>query len=103
MILGRSTALWIAVVAALLNVLVIVFRVPLTAEGIAALNTLAIVLIGLVANETNPTTVPTFAWTTKSPDESVLSSSSFMASSSASGDASTHPPSDSPNVGNHDG
>lgn len=98
MILGRSPALWIAGVAAVLNVAVIVFGVPLTAEGVAALNAAAIALIGLVANASDPTTAPTFALTTKAPDVSVVNSSAFTGSSSVTG-ANTGPGAASPNDG----
>lgn len=98
MILGRSPALWIAAVAAILNVAVIVFGVSLTAEGIAALNAAAIALIGLVANATDPTTAPTFAMTTKAPNVSVVNSSTFTASSSGTG-ASAGPGGASPSGG----
>lgn len=61
MILGRNPALWLALLAALLNCLVIVFGVQLTAEQIATLNAAFVAVIGFVANEKDPTTLPTFA------------------------------------------
>lgn len=61
MILGRNAALWVAFAAAIINVAVVVFHVNLTPEGIAALNTLALVFVGLIANEADPTTLGTFA------------------------------------------
>ena len=63
-ILGRNPALWLSAVAAILNVAVIVFGVPLSIDGLAALNIAAGAIIGLVANSADPTTVPTFSLTT---------------------------------------
>ena len=65
MILGRNPALWLALLAALLNVVVIVFGVQLTSEQIATLNAAFVAVIGFVANEKDPTTLPTFAMSTK--------------------------------------
>lgn len=67
MILGRSSALWLALVAAALNVAVSIFHVNFTTDQLTVLNAFAIALIGVVANETNPTTAGTFALTTKAP------------------------------------
>lgn len=61
MILGRNPALWLALVAAALNVIVVVFGIQLSAEQIATLNAFFVALIGFVANEKDPTTLPTFA------------------------------------------
>lgn len=60
-VLGRSPALWLAIVTAALNCAVVVLGVQLTAEQLAAINALAIAVLGIVANESDPTTVPTFA------------------------------------------
>ena len=67
MILGRSPALWLALVAAGLNVAVVVFGVHLTAEQLATLNGFAIALIGVVANESDPSTAATFSFATTRP------------------------------------
>lgn len=61
MILGRNPALWLALIAAALNVIVVVFGIQLSAEQIATLNAFFVALIGFVANEKDPTTLPTFA------------------------------------------
>lgn len=61
MILGRSPALWLGFVTAGLNVLVVVFGIRLDAIQLAGLNVFFGALIGIVANETDPTTVPTLA------------------------------------------
>lgn len=50
MILGRSTALWIALLAAVLNVAVLVFNVGLTVIQIGAIDGLGLVIIGIIAN-----------------------------------------------------
>lgn len=67
MIFGRSPALWLALVAAALNVVVSLSIVSFSAEQLAVLNAFAVAVIGVIANETNPTTVGTFALTTKAP------------------------------------
>jgi uncharacterized membrane protein len=67
MILGRQPALWLALVAALLNVMVVVFGIHLTGEQIATLNAFAIAVVGIVANESDPTTAGTFAPTITRP------------------------------------
>jgi hypothetical protein len=61
MILGRAPALWAALLAAILNVAVVVFNVPLSGLQVGALNTLGLVTIGILANESDPRTVPTLA------------------------------------------
>ncbi len=94
MILGRNPALWLAVVAAALNVAVIVLGLQLTAEQLAALNALAVALVGFVANEKDPTTLPTFALATGDRRAAAPgSSSSAAASSSTAGGAATGSPS----------
>ena len=65
MILGRNPALWLALVAAALNVLVIVFGVALASDQLAALNVLAGVVVGILANSQTAEAVPTFAARTK--------------------------------------
>jgi uncharacterized membrane protein len=67
MILGRSRVLWLALIAAALNVAVGVFHINLTVENLIQLNALAIALLGVLANEDNPTTAGTFSRTTKAP------------------------------------
>ena len=67
MIFGRSPALWGALIAAGLNVLVFVFGVHMSADQVGYLNAFALVLIGIVANESDPTTVGTFAPTITRP------------------------------------
>ncbi len=67
MILGRSPALWLAVIAALLNVAVVVFGVHLSTEQLATLNGAAVALVGVIANESDPTTAGTFATTLTRP------------------------------------
>ena len=74
MILGRNAAVWIGLVAAVLNMCVLVFGINLDGPQLASLNAAAACLIGLVANSNDPTTVPTFALTTKAePDPKVPS------------------------------
>ena len=65
MILGRSPALWAALVAAALNVALVLGLAHLSVEQVAALNGLALAFIGVIANESDPTTVPTFALATR--------------------------------------
>ena len=67
MIWGRNPALWLGLVAAILNTLVVVFNIALTAEQIVSLNALAFAVVAVVANEADPTTAGTFALTTKAP------------------------------------
>lgn len=93
MILGRNPALWAGLVAALLNVAVIVFGIPLSTEGVAALNGLAIAFIAVLANSADPTTQPTFAPTFAAPtSESPLSSSATGSSSGVTGPPSADSP-----------
>ena len=70
MILGRNPALFLGLVAALLDVLVIVFGVALSAEGLAAINALAAIVIAIVANSQTPGAVPTLSLRTKTYAES---------------------------------
>jgi len=67
MILGRNPALWLALVAAVLNVAVSVFGIVLTTDQLLTVNALAFALVGVLANSADPTTVGTFALTTKPP------------------------------------
>ena len=47
---GRSTARYLGLVAAVLNVAVVVFHVSLDTTQLAALNALAAAVVGVVAN-----------------------------------------------------
>jgi uncharacterized membrane protein len=67
MILGRNPALWLALVGAILNVSVGVFGITLTVDQLIQLNALAFAIVGILANAADPTTVGTFALTTKAP------------------------------------
>ncbi len=67
MILGRNPALWLGLVAAALNVLVLVVGIHLDAQQLAALNAFAAAIIGVLANETANGTAGTFDLTTKPP------------------------------------
>ena len=51
MILGRPAALWVALVAALLNCAVLVANVNLTDVQVGAINAVALVVIGIIANQ----------------------------------------------------
>jgi len=83
MILGRNPALWLALITAVLNAAVIVFGIQLSAEQMAALNGLAVAVIGVVANEADPTTASTLAFTTSGPTSPAPSSSAPALSSGA--------------------
>ena len=50
MILGRSTALYLGLVAAVLNAAVVVLNVQLDTTQLAALNALAAAIVAIVAN-----------------------------------------------------
>jgi hypothetical protein len=50
MILGRSPSTWAALVAAALNVAVVVLHVALDVIQVGALNAFALILIALIAN-----------------------------------------------------
>lgn len=67
MILGRSRLLWMGLATAILNGAVVVFGVPLTGEQVAAINAVVVAILGILANEADPTTAGTFALTTKAP------------------------------------
>ena len=66
-LLGRSTSLWVALVAAALNLATALSLVVLDGVQIGAINTFALVLIGVLANEENPTTAGTLSATTEAP------------------------------------
>ena len=70
-LLGRSTSLWVALALALINASVVLGILRLDAGQIAGLNTLAIALIGVLANEENPTTAGTFAATVQAPSVTI--------------------------------
>lgn len=73
MILGRSRILWAALVAAALNAAVLVFHVPLDGGQLAAINAFALAILGVVANEADPTTAGTFERTLKAPRSGSIS------------------------------
>lgn len=50
MILGRSPSTWASLVAAALNVAVVVLHVDLTADAVLSLNAFGLVVIALLAN-----------------------------------------------------
>ena len=66
-LLGRATTLWVALIAAALNLVVVLNVVVLDALQIGSINGFALVLIGILANEENPTTAGTFSATTDTP------------------------------------
>lgn len=67
MILGRNSGLWLGLVAATLNAGVVVFGVQLSTEQLAALNAFALALVGVIANESDPTTAGTISATIRGP------------------------------------
>lgn len=73
-LLGRATTLWVALIAALLNLVVVLNIVTLDALQIGSINGFALVLIGILANEENPTTAGTFSGTTSAPDVTIRKS-----------------------------
>lgn len=84
MILGRNAGLWAALVAAAINVAVLVLGVQLTTDQVVALNVLALALIGLIANEADPTTAGTFARTLSAPVPSAATGTSGSSGATAS-------------------
>ena len=66
-LLGRSTTLWVSLIAAALNLVVVLGVVTLTVDQIVAINGFAFILVGILANEENPTTAGTFSGTTHAP------------------------------------
>lgn len=74
MILGRNAGLWAGLMHAGVNVVmaavVVISGHDLTAADIAlfaAVNAFLAVSVGLIANASDPTTAPAFAWTTTPP------------------------------------
>lgn len=70
-LLGRSTSLWVSLVAAALNLAVVLNVVTLDALQIGSINTFALILIGVIANEENPTTAGVLEGTTSAPDVTI--------------------------------
>lgn len=70
-LLGRATSLWVALVGAALNLAVVLNVVTLDGVQIGSINTFALVLIGILANEENPTTAGTLSATTTPPDVTI--------------------------------
>lgn len=66
-LLGRSTTLWVSLIAAALNLAVVLGVVTLDAIQIGSINGFALVLIGILANEENPVVAGTFSATTETP------------------------------------
>lgn len=81
MILGRNAGLWVALIQAALNVAVVVAGIPLDAEQVAALNGLGLIVIAIVANEADPTTLATFARSISPPASPLATTSSGTAGS----------------------
>jgi len=67
MILGRSKALWLAFIIAALNAGVGILHWQLDLSQLGLLNMFAVAALGILANESDPTTAGTFALTTKAP------------------------------------
>lgn len=67
MILGRNAGLWAATAAAIVNVAATLGVVSLPPEAWSALNAALFAVIGLIANEADPTTAATFAPTIRGP------------------------------------
>lgn len=74
MILGRNAGLWAGLVQAGLNlvaaIIVAVTNTPMSAADVAAFaaaNSFGLVVVALIANASDPSTVPTFALTTQPP------------------------------------
>lgn len=72
MILGRNPALWLALIQATLNVLVVILHIPWDSTQIAVLNVFGVAVVGVVANNSDPTTAGTFALTTKAPASGIV-------------------------------
>ncbi len=66
-LLGRATSLWVSLVAAGLNLVTVLGVVHLDGVQIGSIDTFALVLIGILANEENPTTAGTLSATTQTP------------------------------------
>jgi hypothetical protein len=67
-LLGRSTTLWVSLIAAALNFVVVMGVVHLDAIQIGATNGFALLLVGILANEENPTVAGTFSGTMQAPE-----------------------------------
>lgn len=74
MILGRNAGLWAGLVQSGLNVaaavLVVATNAALTSGEVAlfaALNAFGLAVVAVIANASDPSTLPTFAMTTKTP------------------------------------
>ena len=63
-ILGRSPALFLALVQAVLGLL-LAFGAPLTLQQLGAVEFVASCVVGILANSATPGTVPTFSTRTK--------------------------------------
>lgn len=100
MILGRNAGLWAGLVQSGLNlaaaIIVAVTNTPMSAADVAAFaaaNAFGLVVVALIANSSDPSTVPTFALTTRAPDPA---SDTATASQPSAGTAPTVVPSSSP-------
>jgi uncharacterized membrane protein len=67
MILGRNPALWLGLATAVLAAAVVVFGVALSTIQVETIMAVVSAIIGIVANEADPTTAGTLAFTTKAP------------------------------------
>jgi hypothetical protein len=63
--------LWVSLIAAALNLVVVLGVVTLDALQIGSINGFALVLIGILANEENPTTAGVFEGTTEAPEVTI--------------------------------
>ncbi len=77
MILGRNRALWVALLGAFLNAVVVLGIIRLTSDQIASIDALGLAIIGIIANASDPTTVPTFALT-RTPSQSTTPTAPFQ-------------------------
>ncbi len=69
LILGRSPVLWYGFLVALFNVLVVMGAITATLDTVASVDTVLALGLALLANSSDPRTVPTFALTTSAPSE----------------------------------
>ena len=72
MILGRNPALFAGLIQALINVVVAIGAVlgtPIDGALVAALNSVGIAIIAVLANEADPSTLSTFAPSITPPDQ----------------------------------
>jgi 4-hydroxybenzoate polyprenyltransferase len=72
---GRATSLWVALIASALNLLVVLSVVTLDGVQIGSINAFALIVIGILANEENPTTAGTFSGTTETPEITIKKTS----------------------------